>query len=60
MAYKRQGATLSMSKFREIIRLHELGHNKSEIARSCLISRTSVRDYLRRAQGQSLSYDQLS
>ncbi|WP_262562757.1 hypothetical protein [Acaryochloris sp. CCMEE 5410] len=27
MAYKRQGATLSMSKFREIIRLHELGHN---------------------------------
>ncbi|KAI9129382.1 IS21 family transposase [Acaryochloris sp. CCMEE 5410] len=60
MAYKRQGATLSMSKFREIIRLHELGHNKSEIARSCFISRTSVRDYLRRAQGQSLSYDQLS
>jgi len=36
MAYKRQGATLSMSKLREIIRLHELGHNKSEIARSCL------------------------
>lgn len=60
MAYKCQGVTLPMSKFREIIRLHELGHNKSEIARSCLISRTTVRDYLHRAQRQSLSYEHIS
>ena len=59
MAYKRQGVTLPMLKFREILRLHELGHNKSEIARSCLISRSTVRDYLNRAQRQSLSYSQL-
>ncbi|NJM68326.1 MAG: IS21 family transposase [Acaryochloris sp. RU_4_1] len=59
MAYQRQGVPLSMNKFREILRLHELGHNKSEIARSCLIARSTVRDYLQRAQHQSLRHDQL-
>ena len=59
MARKRQGVSLPMIKFREILRLHELGCNHSEIARSCLISRSTVRDYLRRAQDHSLHYDQL-
>ena len=60
MARKRQGASLPMIKFREILRLHEHGCNQSEIARSCLVSRTAVRDYLKRAQQCSLSYEQLS
>lgn len=60
MARKRQGASLPMIKFREILRLYEHGCNQSEIARSCLISRTAVRDYLKRAQQCRLSYEQLS
>lgn len=59
MACNRQGVSLSMVKFREILRLHELGCNHSEIARSCLIARSTVRDYLKRAQQQSLNYEQL-
>lgn len=60
MGCKRQGATLSMLKFREILRLHELGHNKSEIARSCLVARSTVRDYLQRAQSQALNCAKLN
>lgn len=60
MAYQRQGVNLPMSKFREILRLHELGHNKSEIARSCLMARSTVRDYLQRAQRLSLRHEQLT
>ena len=48
-----------MVKFREILRLHELGYNQSEIARSCLVARATVQDYIRRAEGKGLSYDQL-
>ena len=59
MPRKRQGAALPMIKFREILRLHELGLNTSEIARSCLLSRSTVRDYVQRATRQSLHYDQL-
>ena len=49
MGAKLQGAKLSMDKLREIIRLHELGRNQSEIARSYNIARATVQDYLRRA-----------
>ncbi len=59
MPRKRQGAVLSMIKFREILRLHELGLNTSEIARSCLVARSTVRDYVQRATRQSLHYQQL-
>ena len=49
MAQKRQGKILPMVKFREIIRLHELGRNQTEIARSCGVARSTVQDYTRRA-----------
>jgi transposase len=55
-----QGAQLPMVKFREIIRLHELGYNQSEIAQSCSVARSTVQDYIRRASGKGLSYEQLS
>ena len=42
MAIKHQGRLISMVKFREILRLHNLGYNQSEIARSCLIARSTV------------------
>ena len=59
MGAKPQGAKLPMDKFREIIRLHELGRNQTEIARSCNIARSTVQDYLRRAAAKGLSYKQL-
>ena len=48
-----------MVKFREIIRLHELGYNQTEIARSCVVARSTVQDYIRRASAKGLSYQQL-
>ena len=49
-----------MDKFREIMRLHELGRNQTEIARSCNIARSTVQDYLRRALAKGLSYGDLA
>ena len=51
---------MPMDKFREIIRLHELGRNQTEIANSCKIARSTVQDYLRRAAAKSLSYAHLA
>lgn len=48
-----------MVKFREIIRLHELGRNQSEIAQSCGVARSTVQDYTRRANAKGVSYAQL-
>ncbi|MEO0435260.1 MAG: IS21 family transposase, partial [Cyanobacteria bacterium J06656_5] len=48
-----------MDKCREIIRLHELGRNQTEIARSCGIARSTAQDYLRRALAKKLSYAQV-
>ena len=48
-----------MVKFREIIRLHELGYNQSEIAQSCSVARSTVQDYIRRANGKGLRYAEL-
>ncbi|MEL6456258.1 MAG: IS21 family transposase [Cyanobacteria bacterium J06623_5] len=59
MGSKTQGAKMPMEKFREIIRLHELGRNQTEISRSCKIARSTVQDYLRRAAAKSLKYAQL-
>ena len=59
MSGKQQGKLLPMVKFREIIRLHELGYNQTEIARSCMVARSTVQDYIRRASAKRLSYKQL-
>ncbi|MEM6353539.1 MAG: IS21 family transposase [Cyanobacteria bacterium P01_D01_bin.14] len=48
-----------MVKFREIIRLHELDYNQTEIARSCMVARSTVQDYIRRASAKGLSYEHL-
>jgi transposase len=56
---RQQGDLLPMVKFREILRLHSLGYNQSDIARSCYIARSTVQDYLNRAKTHSLSYEQL-
>lgn len=48
-----------MVKFREIIRLHEMGRNQSEIAQSCGVARSTVQDYTRRANAKGVSYAQL-
>jgi transposase len=60
VAGKTQGKILSMEKFREIIRLYELGHNQTEIAQSCSVARSTVQDYIRRAEAKGLGYVQLS
>ncbi len=59
MPHSRQGDLLSMDKIREIIRLHELGYSQGEIARSCYVARSTVQDYIRRAQAQGLRYADL-
>lgn len=59
MSRNHQGELLPMVKFREILRLHELGHNQSQIARSCFIARSTVQDYIRRAQLSQVSYPDL-
>ncbi len=59
MASKSQGAKLSMEKFREMMRLHELGRNQTEIARSCGVARSTVQDYLRRAVAQKVTHAQV-
>ena len=56
MRQSRQGAKLSVDKFREILRLHELGQSQCAIARSCRVARSTVQDYLRRASAKHLSY----
>lgn len=59
MKPQKQGKLLSMVKFREIIRLHDLGYNQTEIARSCGVARATVQDYVRRATAKGLSYEHL-
>lgn len=55
-----QGEKLSMDKIREILRLHELGHNQTAIAQSCAVARSTVQDYLRRATAKGITYAQVS
>lgn len=49
-----------MAKFREILRLHQLGHSQCAIAQSCAVARSTVQDYIRRATAKNLSYEQLA
>jgi transposase len=60
MKQRRQGAQIRMEKFREILRLHEMSYSQCEIARSCRVARSTVQDYLRRAEAKGLRYEQLS
>lgn len=60
MKRQSQGGLLTMEKFREILRLHELGHSQCVIAQSCAVARSTVQDYIRRATAKGLSYDSLS
>jgi len=46
-------------KFREIIRLHDLGYNQSEMVQSYATARPTVQDYIRQASGKGLSYAEL-
>lgn len=55
----RQGELLPMEKFREILRLHELGYSQGQIARSCVVARSTVQDYVRRATAKGLTCEQL-
>jgi hypothetical protein len=48
-----------MDKFREIIRLHELGHSPCSMAQSCAAARSTVQDDLRRATAKGLSDEQI-
>ncbi len=57
---KQQGGLLRMTKFREILRLHEMGYSQCAIAQSCAVARSTVQDYIRRATAKNLSYEQLS
>jgi len=49
-----------MAKFREILRLHQLGHSQCAIAQGCAVARSTVQDYIRRATAKNLSYEQLA
>jgi transposase len=55
-----QGGLLQMTKFREILRLHAIGHSQCAIAQSCAVARSTVQDYIRRATAKNLSYEQLA
>jgi len=50
---------MPMEKFREMLRLQELGRNQSEIARSCGVARSTVQDYLRRAEAKGVTFCRL-
>jgi transposase len=60
MKRKQQGGLLSVAKFREIVRLHEMGYSQCQIAQSCAVARSTVQDYIRRATAKNLSYTQLT
>ena len=57
---KQQGGLLGMAKFREILRLHEMGYSQCSIAQSCAVARSTVQDYIRRAIAKNVSYAQVS
>ena len=50
------GRRLGMEKVREILRLHEQGLSKTAIARSCRVTRQTVRDYIRKANAADVGY----
>jgi hypothetical protein len=48
---------LSLRKIKEVLRLHkEIGLSERQIAKSCGISRSTVKDYLHRVQRAGLSW----
>ncbi|NJN56180.1 MAG: hypothetical protein HC879_01120 [Leptolyngbyaceae cyanobacterium SL_5_9] len=59
MKRKQQGGLLPVAKFREILRLHDLGYSQCQIAQSGAVAH-STENYIRRATAQKLSYAQLT
>lgn len=49
-----------MRQVREVLRLTEAGRSQTEIAQSCRIARSTVREYQRKAAEQGLSSTDLS
>ena len=45
-----------MTNYREILRMHSLGFNKTEISQSLTCSRTTVRTVIHLAEGLGLTY----
>ena len=45
-----------MTNYREILRLHSLGHNKTQIAETCQCTRITVIQVLRQADASGVEY----
>jgi predicted transcriptional regulator len=50
MKPKQQGKLLPAKKIRDLIQLQESGYSQNKIARECNVARSTVQDYLERAQ----------
>jgi transposase len=58
MKRKRQGRVLGMVPMKEILRLRELGFSQVAIARSLQVARSTVQDYVCRADTAGLTYEE--
>lgn len=47
---------LSMRKLKEILRLHAAGHSQHQISRSCGVARSTVAQYVQRAEAAGLPW----
>ncbi|MCB0322559.1 MAG: IS21 family transposase [Bdellovibrionales bacterium] len=54
----RRGRKTAVINVREILRLAAAGFNQNQIAQSCNIARSTVQDYLRRAEVAALGHEQ--
>ena len=59
MKPKQQGKLLSAQKIQDLIRLQELGYSQSRIARHCNVARSTVQDYLEKAQKIGLTFEDI-
>ena len=55
MKPKQQGKLLTAKKIRDLIQLQKSGYSQSKIARECNVARSTVQDYLERAQKTGLT-----
>lgn len=51
---------LSMRRIRDVLRLKAAGHSRRQVAQSCGIARSTVAEYLKRAEAAGLSWPELS
>jgi transposase len=56
--HKKRKGHVDMSKIKEIIRLSEKGLNTSQIFRTTLVSRPTIREYISRAKAKNLTHQQ--